>query len=401
MNPVKLFFSISLLLIFADLISQSGVSVPLKPETAVEIAIKNNPQIKHAELLIKKSELSRTAAWEFQPAEFSYSYGQLYSPVNDRYMHIHQHFGSLLTHIQQGKMAKKQVSLNLCDLEIQKRSLTAQVKSAFYFWWFAYEKLNLVKEEASYLNDIQRIAELRYSLGETGEIEKLNAIAKSAEIFNLINIYSDELLIAENKLKQIMATDLDITPPAEELSLYKIEKQYDTSYYSTALITNYYKKSYEVSKAAINAERAHFFPEFFAGYFYQDIYPEKGFYGWQAGISIPLLPFGQSAKIRQAKINAEIALNQLEYVEFSTTKTIENLIVELNKYFRQIDYYNRIALQQADEILRNAELHFKKENIEYFEYIKHISSAYEIKLKYLETINNYNQTAIQLEFYAD
>lgn len=400
MNPVKLLFISCLLIKFADLLPQSAIS-ELKPETAVEIAIKNNPQIKNAELLIKKSELSRITAWEFQPADFAYSYGQLYSPVNDRYMHLHQHFGSLLTHIQQSKMAKKQVSLNLCDMEIQKRSLTAQVKSAFYFWWFTYEKLKLVKEEASHLYDIQRIAELRYSYGETGELEKVNAIAKSAEIVNLINIYSDELLIAENKLKQLMAVEIEIMPPSEEFSLYKIEKQYDTSYYRTALITNYYKKSYEVSKAAINTERAHFFPEFFAGYFYQDIYPEKGLSGWQAGISIPLLPFGQSAKIRQAKIDAEMALNQLEYTEFSTAKTIENLIVELNKYFRQIDYYNQIALQQAEEILRNAELHFKKENIEYFEYIRHISSAYEIKLKYLETINNYNQTAIQLEFYAD
>jgi cobalt-zinc-cadmium resistance protein CzcA len=400
MNLVKLLTASYLLLTFLNVYPQHSTTIPLKLQTAVEIALKNNPQIKNAELQVKKSELSRIAAWEIQPTEFTYTYGQINSPLNDRYLDVHQHFGSLLTPIQKSIMAKKQVSLNLADMEIQKRSLTAQVKSAYYFWWFQNEKLNLAKEEAGYLSDIQRIAELRYSLGETGELEKLNATAKAAEILNQINIFSDELLIAENKLKLLMVSDINFIPPPEPLSMYKIDKQSDTSFYSPSIITDYYKKYHEVCKAAIKTERSQLFPGFFIGYFYQDIYPEKGLSGWQAGISIPLLAFDQSAKIRQAKLDAEMALNQLEYMEFSTNKTIENLIIELTKYFRQIEYYNQFGLQQADEILRNAELHFKKENIEYFEYIQHIASAFEIKQKYLETINNYNQTAIQLELYA-
>ncbi len=400
MNPVKLFFTACFLILLIDAFAQTFTEVPLSHEKAVEIAIKNNPLIKNAELQVKKSELSVITAWEIQPFEFSYTYGQINSPLNDRYFDVHQHFGSLLANIQKSKMAKKQMSLNLCELEIQKRTLTAQVKSAYYFWRFMYEKLNLIKEEASHLYDIQRIAELKYSLGETGELEKVNAIAKYAEILSLININNDELQIAENKLKQLMATDIDIIPPAEEYSLYKIDKQYDTSFYRTAIITDYYKNYHKVMQAAVKTESAQFFPEFFAGYFYQDIYPVKGLSGWQVGISVPLLAFSQSAKIRQAKIDAEIALNQLEYIEYSTNKTIENLIIELNKYFRQTEYFNQIALPQSDEIVRNAVLQFKKENIDYSEYLQLILSAYEIRLQYLETINNYNQTAIQLEFYA-
>ena len=67
------------------------------------------------------------------------------------------------------------------------------------------------------------------------------------------------------------------------------------------LITAFYEKSAEVSSAALKTERARFFPELFAGYFYQDIDPYKGLTGWQVGFSFPLLAFGQASKIKAGK----------------------------------------------------------------------------------------------------
>jgi cobalt-zinc-cadmium resistance protein CzcA len=112
------------------------------------------------------------------------------------------------------------------------------------------------------------------------------------------------------------------------------------------------------------------------------------------------LAFGQASRIRQAEIDKEIVSNQLENMTFSVDKDIENLIAELTKYFRQLQYYNEYGLKQADEIIRNARIQFEKENIEYNEYVQNLSLALSIKKEYLETLNNYNQTAIQLEFYA-
>jgi len=122
--------------------------------------------------------------------------------------------------------------------------------------------------------------------------------------------------------------------------------------------------------------------------------------GWHAGLNFPLLAFSESAGIKQAKIEKEIAMNELEYMAYSTDMTIENLVTELTKYFRQLQYYNEYALKQADEIIRNAKLQLDKENIGYQEFVLSISQAIAIRTGYLETLNSYNQTAIQLEFYA-
>jgi cobalt-zinc-cadmium resistance protein CzcA len=91
----------------------------------------------------------------------------------------------------------------------------------------------------------------------------------------------------------------------------------------------------------------------------------------------------------------------LEQQKFIIDKEIENLLFDLNKYFKQIEYFKKHALVQAYELIKTAGTQFEKEEIDYFEYIQGISTGLNLKKDYLETINQYNQTAIQLEIYAN
>ncbi|MBN1415595.1 MAG: CusA/CzcA family heavy metal efflux RND transporter [Bacteroidales bacterium] len=397
----KLPFAMLLLLLLPALAdAQEKTGVALTPGDAVSIAIKNNPEIRNAELKVIKARTMKMSAWDFDPLEFTYQYGQINSTENDRYIQINQHFGSLLTRIRQCGIAKKQEEASLADLEISKRSLTARVKSAYFFWWFMHEKHRLAKEESLLFGDVERIADLRYHLGEFGELEKIMVSARAAEVQNKVSVLSDEVMIAENKLKELMVSAEDLIPPAAFIPMFQIDKPYDTAAYSNAIIASLYQKKAGLMSATLKTERSKLCPGLFAGYFYQDIYPLKGLSGWQVGFTLPILAFGQASKIKEAKIEEEIAKNYLEQMAFSSAMAIENLLAELTKYFRQLQYYNQYGLEQANEIIRNAGLQFEKENIDYLEYVQTLSQAIAIKTGYLETLNNYNQTAIQLEFYA-
>ncbi len=59
-----------------------------------------------------------------------------------------------------------------------------------------------------------------------------------------------------------------------------------------------------------------------------------------------------------------------------------------------------VGLGQADQLLEINRAKFENEDIDYTEYTQKADEAFQIQLDYLETLNNYNQTAIQLEFYA-
>jgi outer membrane protein TolC len=86
--------------------------------------------------------------------------------------------------------------------------------------------------------------------------------------------------------------------------------------------------------------------------------------------------------------------------QFIHERKKENLEYELNNYFKKLQYFNQVGLGQADQLLEINRAKFENEDIDYTEYTQKVDEAFRLRLDYLETLNNYNQTAIQLEFYA-
>jgi outer membrane protein TolC len=86
--------------------------------------------------------------------------------------------------------------------------------------------------------------------------------------------------------------------------------------------------------------------------------------------------------------------------QFIHERKRENLEYELNNYFKKLQFFNQVGLEQADQLIEINRTKFENEDIEYTEFIQKTDEAFQIRLDYLETLNNYNQTAIQLEFYA-
>jgi cobalt-zinc-cadmium resistance protein CzcA len=60
--------------------AQERTGLPLSLDEAVAIALNNNPGIQNEGLQVTKSEILKTGAWDFSPLQFTYQYGQMYSP---------------------------------------------------------------------------------------------------------------------------------------------------------------------------------------------------------------------------------------------------------------------------------------------------------------------------------
>jgi outer membrane protein TolC len=84
-----------------------------------------------------------------------------------------------------------------------------------------------------------------------------------------------------------------------------------------------------------------------------------------------------------------------------TALNLENLRLKLDSYFIKIQYFENVGLEHAEVVLRINLAKFRTEEIDYLEYIRHISEAYTIRLDYLKMLNDYNQTALELEYYVN
>ncbi|MFO7658509.1 MAG: TolC family protein [Bacteroidales bacterium] len=373
----------------------------LSEQMAVNMAVENNIRIRNSVLETEKAKYAKNSAINIPSATFTYQYGNIHSPLNESYIELNQNFGSLLMHIRRYKTAQSQIALEESKHGLTKKEVIAEVKSAYYFWLYLSKKLEIFLEQKNQFSNMGRIAALKYELGDIDILEKATLLAMQAETEVEYYTLQDDIVIAGNKLKQLLATDQEIAPETTLLELYMIDKPSPHSEYKGGLVLDVCEKTYELELKKFQTEKARFFPGISAGYFNQTIGTVKGLDGWQAGLSFPVWFFSPMSDIRQAKINTQIAQNNLENQRFLIQSNIENLLFELNKLFKMVIHYKEYIIPQAEMLINTAGVQFEKEEIEYSDYLKSISRGYKFFTDYYETINNYNQTAIQLEFYAD
>ncbi|MGE0089993.1 MAG: CusA/CzcA family heavy metal efflux RND transporter [Bacteroidales bacterium] len=379
----------------------SSETQKLTMQQAIDNAIKNNPATQNAQLSIKGAKMGKQGILNFTPTEFVYQKGQMNSKLIDQSFEINQNFGSLLSHYQSGKLVNKQIKLAENEYTITEHQLEAQVKVAYQYWVYLINTFKIKQEQAKMFKEFERISQAKYNYGESNLLEKVIAETEYSGIKNELLKATEELILAENYLKQLMNIDGDFIPENDTLLIYQlVAGNNPEERFTSQLLVSYYENMYEIEKTKHNLERSKYFPEISAGYFNQEIDNQPGFDGWSIGVSVPIWFLPQNATVQQAKIEREKAMNNLEYQKFNIDKEIENLIVQLDQLQNDLIYYHENALKKADVLIQTAKTQFEKEEIEYFEFLQGIKAAQDIKTGYLSTLYNYNKTAIELEFYT-
>jgi cobalt-zinc-cadmium resistance protein CzcA len=381
--------------------AQDTNRISLSIQDAVKNALNNNYYIKNAKLQIARSELQRYSSIVLNPTEITYKKGELYSNEKSNCLEINQNFGSLISHIQSLKQAKINSKLQTSSYELAVKEITAEVKSAYVYWQFKCQVNATLEEEKEIYQKLADIAELRYKMGDISLLKRSILLTTLSEINSQFLMSADELTIAENKLKQIMMVEGNFYPARTQPELYTIDPTMVTANYSGTAQLNYYHFKQLLIQGNVNVKKSLYFPELKIGLFRQEIGGLKNLYGYEVGVALPLWIPKQQSEIRQAKIESEIALNDYDNRKQSIFFETENLLFQLNKYFRQIRHYEENALKEAENLLYTAKAQLKAEDIEYTEFLQSVNLAYQIiQAFYLATLN-YNQTAIQLELYGE
>ncbi|MGM0408531.1 MAG: CusA/CzcA family heavy metal efflux RND transporter, partial [Bacteroidota bacterium] len=239
---------------------------------AVELAIENNPEVKNAQLSTLSAKKQKQGILNFQPLEFSYQKGQMNSVLIDQSFEINQNFGSLLTHFQTGQLVNESIELSEKELDIVRKNISAETKIAWYKWILLINQHKIKQKQVNLYKEFVRIAQLKYELGESNLLEQTMAETEYATTKNELLKITEQLVIAENKLKQMMNIDGNFLPESDTLGIYELPAGTDPNQrFSSSVILDYYENLYQIEHVKLNIERSRYFPEISAGYFNQQI----------------------------------------------------------------------------------------------------------------------------------
>jgi cobalt-zinc-cadmium resistance protein CzcA len=402
LSILKIFFSLAPFFFTGTSFAQQPQSPVLTLDNAVNMALSNHPVSSNAELSVNAAKARKSGSIWMDPAEITWEHGQINSPLTDNRLSVTQDLGSPFTHIQRHRYYSNEVDLSETMRQITRKQLVFNVKEAYFRWVHQTSVIDLIKKEAALYEEFLRIARLHYELGESNALEKVMAESKYAESQKNLLTSEEELKVRKNYLDRYIFSKEPFEPSQKELELYSIkftQDQADKFYPYT--FKDYFQKQVKQKNIALRLEKSYLFPRISAGYFNQSILPEKNMQGFQVGLALPLWFFSQSSRIREARINRDMAVNEATLRDYELEQTLDELKIKLDKEFINVVYFRENALPQAELMLKTATLKLEKEEIEYFEYLQSISEVMKIKQEYLNSLLNYNLTAIELEYYLN
>ena len=217
-----------------------------------------------------------------------------------------------------------------------------------------------------------------------------------------------ELRNSELELQCLLNTRERIVLPPGEL---KVNAQLDSIVTDRNPEVLRARQQISLANARVAVERSKLLPEFMVGYSQQlviksfnpaslkrDYTSGTRIAGIQAGLAIPIFGGAGKARVKSEQIASQLAENDLRNTEAQAKLGYEQEMERYTQLRQVIDFYSESGLKLADEQLRIAEVSFRLGEIGYIEYLQNSSQAVQNKLTYLDTLDQSNRSAIQLQY---
>ncbi|MBC9796728.1 CusA/CzcA family heavy metal efflux RND transporter [Sinomicrobium weinanense] len=369
-------------------------------DTAVSIALEKYPGIKQAELAVDEQKALKSTA--FDPGMTNISTGGEEYGGPDRVRNtltLGQSNIDIFGTVARSSLNKARVAEETERLELTRLDLAFRVYNAYYNTVNAREKLRLAVQLDSIYNNFLQAAKLRYETEATTKLEFLAAEGQYGTIvarkIEAANDYKKRL----NELGQWILADGPFE--VEDVEVLIPEQQVwdpDRSRIENHPLLEVARKETATRKSAWRAEKAGFLPKFNASYGWQEIAGQNGFYSWNLGLSVPLFFWNQGAKAKAAKIRTEMAGENVRQQQISLQTMINTLQNDYDKLSATVRLYREQLLPLALEQVEAANLSYREGEIDYVSFIQNLDNAKDIQNAYLERLQKYNATVIQLKY---
>lgn len=363
----------------------------------ISLALENNAGLKAANQQVEQANAYKTA-YSFDKTLVYFSYDQNNVALNGlplNVLGVQQDFKFPTVYGKEKKLNEAQSNVVNSAYEIQRKAVQRQVTSAYYKYQVARGKESVYKELDSVYGRFAAIAKRRFELGETNYLEKISADAKQKQVHLKFLEVQKEVSLALTELKAVIQTDDELLIAAEaSLKVMPVLTDLNSSPELA-----FYENRTTQAEAQLQLDKKQLLPDISLSYFRGTNANLNGsLYGYQLGLKIPILSGGLRARINASTFAKAAIGNQSTDYQVKIDAKLNALQIELNQLQQALDYYENEGKALAEEILKTANGSFKNGEIDFYQYILSLDSAYDITLSYLDKLDAYNQTSISINY---
>ncbi|GAA4157199.1 CusA/CzcA family heavy metal efflux RND transporter [Chryseobacterium ginsenosidimutans] len=379
-------------------------------ENAMEIAVNNNLSLKSKDLIIKSAEALKGTANELPKLNFDAQLGQYNSPKFDQSFSISQSIPFPTLFKARKELINENIKSRQIDKEITINELMKRVRTYYYqIEYLQYNQLKLKNLDSLY-QDFIRIATVRFKAGDIKKIEINTAETQKGEIDLLLKQNEVYLMNAYKNLKTLLNTSESFEIPFNKnYEPLKAENILDSMVIANNPTVKSFYQEMEIAEKNKNVEKSHGLPEFSLGYTNQSLIGfhtrngQEQFYNAgnrfnsvTVGVAIPLTFGATKARIQSLEYQKQVAETNAKQQKKQLWVQLENAFSQYEQDIQRYDYYANQAIPNAGKIVKAAQLGYKTGEISYMEYLFALQTSTNIQLKYLESIQQVNESVITI-----
>jgi len=383
---------------------------PLTVEQAIQMALTNSDLMKSKALDIQSTEALMPTAKELPKMNVDAQLGQYNSKKFDQSFSISQTIPFPTLFKARKELILEEIKGKQINREISANELAKQVRTYYYqIEYLQYNQLKLKKLDSLY-NDFIRIATVRFKAGDIKKIEINTAETQKGEIGLLLKQNDVYLMNAYKNLKTVVNTSENFAVPFDRnYQPLKVNDVLETSSVAKNPVVKAFFQEMEIAEKNKNVEKSQGLPEFTIGYTNQSLmgfqtvngmeqYFNGGnrFHSATIGVSVPLSFGATKARIQSFDYQKQMAESNAKFQQKQLETQLENALNQYTQNLKQYEYYLNQAIPNADKITKAGQLGYKTGEISYVEYLFALQTATSIQLKYLQSIQQVNESVIYI-----
>lgn len=396
-------------ILLAILISQSSIaqnttsSNRISFNAAYDTALKNNLQLRSSDIQIQRTRALQST-WLDVPKTGVFVENEDINPEDPKgilkiglsqsieYPTVYKARKNLL----QEQVKSVEISRIIRALEIKR-----DVQSTYFNLWYLQSKQILWQRLDSIYTSLAKAAILRVRTGESAGLDSISALARAREITVQLNLLQRDIQVQQENLKKYLGSNIAYLP--ELNAMQKVETAFFDTVINSHLQLQLQQQNIAIAQAELNVQQQSRKPNFEGRFFSQRLYGLSNPYsGFSVTMGVPL--FGGSAyrnRIKAAQLEQSYQQSLLDYERLSLSTSYNQAYQQLQKDQELLRYYENTGLAQADAIIKSANLAYRGGEINFAELTQFLSQATDIQKNYLDVLNQFNQSAIQLNYFLN
>ncbi|MBK5270894.1 MAG: CusA/CzcA family heavy metal efflux RND transporter [Bacteroidia bacterium] len=274
------------------------------------------------------------------------------------------------------------------------------IRIVYYQLWYLQDKQQLYHRLDSIYRSLNEAARVKVKTGDSPGLDSISANVRMKELQAFLQQISQEIQIQQQSLMQLLNTNEVILPLLMPLEKLLTSGNAGDSIHPVLALQSH---NINIANAGIGVIKNENKPEFSGRFFSQRLWGAKDpFTGFSVSTTFPL--FGASAyrnKVKVAQADMMVQQKQYDYDKQVLSSRQLQMQQEVEKNKSMLSFYETTGLKQADEIIKAASLAYRAGEISFSELSQFLTQAIEIQKNYLETLNTYNQSVIQYNYYIN